>query len=665
MGLLTPLALLGLGFIAAPILAHLMRRRGIEVRTLPTVALLHRAHAASKRRRQLVDLLLLLVRVLMVALLALAASRPYLPKEAGAIGDEAVNAVFLIDDSHSMRARRAGAGDRGATRIARAIDQALSDLRALPDGSVFSIVRGSAPPEVLLRNSRSLERGERVLRSLREGSSRGPGLERALDLAERSFSQQDHALARHLFIYSDFAAHERADAHRFQDDTRVSLRVFRTDETANRAIVEAGLHRDERSERWIISGRVRSFEGEGASLGLIVRGDGLELMRGETTLDARGEGRFELEFERPARVERLHIELTERGDAIPDDDVVELALMGSPSPRVLIVDGDPRPQRLDSASGFFLTALMSEPDTYRVRIIDEGAFDRSQLEEADIVALLGIPSPNPRLFAEVLEKVKRGGGLLVSLGLRGDPFAYNGLFNPLIRSRFLPAESRRLYGIESIPLGRRDDSPSFGYHYPITSSDTAELLLRSGETVLGAIELVENGRVALFGIPLSDAENDLPYRPIYLPIVLQAMRSIAPPRFERDSIVAGESISLASFFRERQSLTIETPTREKIAVHQSDPAFRRTDQAGVYRLLDGDRTLSEFSAQFSPDEIELSPGPLPTPPETPSEASGRTSEERRDLTPLALSLAALLWFAEGLLRSPRRRPLKRESPARA
>lgn len=656
MGLLTPLALLGLGFIAAPIIAHLMRRRGIELRQLPTAKLLHQAHAASKRRRQLVDLLLLIVRILLIALLAIAASRPYLPKEAGAIGDEAINAVFLIDDSHSMRAR-----EGGAPLIRRSIDQALSDLRALPEGSVFSIVRGSDPPEILLRNSRTEERGERVLRSLRDGSSRGPGLERAMGLAERSFSQQDRALARHLFIYSDFAAHENSSAHRFPEGVHVRLRSQRSSATANRALIEASLRTidpaSEAGERWLITGRLRSFEGEGASLGLIARGDGAELGRAEAILDERGEARFEIELERPSRIERLSVEFSERGDAIPEDDSIDLLLRGSPSPRVLIVDGDPRPQRLDSASGFFVTALMSERDAYQVRVIDEAALDRAQLESAEIVVLADIASPNPRLFAEILEKVRGGGGLLISLGRRGDPFAYGGLFNPLIRSRFLPAQSRRLYGIESIPLEQRDDEPSFGHHHPLSLGDAAEPILRSGEATLGAIEPLENGRVALFGIPLNDHQNDLPYRPIYLPIILDAVRSIAPPRLERETILAGESLSIAPFFRDREALTIETPKKEKITLRRppsGEDVFRASDEAGIYRVLDGERAVAEFAARIPPAEIELSSGDLPPLPEALSGDGSRT-DERHDLTPLALSLAALLWAAEGILRSRGRR----------
>lgn len=649
MGFLLPLALLGLGFIAAPIVAHLMRRRGIETKRLPTVALLHQAHAASKRRRQLVDLLLLLVRILLIALLALAAARPYLPKEAGAIGDEAINAVFLIDDSHSLRAR-----EGGTTLIRRAIDQAIDDLRALPSGSVFSIVRASDPPEVLLRNSRAEDRGERVLRALRDGSSRGPGLARGIDLAQRSFSQQDHALARHLFIYSDFAAHERASEVRFQEGVHVRFRTHRANATANRALIEASLSADEESERWTIRGALRSFEGEGAAVQLLIRGDGVELERGEAILDERGEARFEIELERPIRLERLSVEFAERGDAIPDDDLIELLISGSPRPRVLVVDGDPRPMRLDSATGFFMTALMSERGAYQIRVIDEAAFDRAQLESADIVVLADIPSPNPRLFAELLERVRAGSGLLISLGRRGDPFAYGGLFNPLIRSRFLPAQSRRLYGVESIPLGRSDDEPSFGHHHPLSMSDSALPLLRSGETLLGAIEPLENGRVALLGIPLNDYQNNLPYRPIYLPIILDTMRSIAPPRLEEEIIIAGESVSLEAFFRERDSLTLESPRREKFTITKDDPVFSASDEAGIYRLFDGDRLLAEFAARVPAIETELSYGALPERPEA-HEGGGDGAGERHDLTPLALGLAALLWAAEGVLRSRGRR----------
>src|SRR5690606_26836036 len=77
MGFAIPAALLALAFVAGPIVAHLVRRRGVDVRTLPTVRYLQKALSASSRKRRLIDLLLLAVRILAVVALALTAAQPF------------------------------------------------------------------------------------------------------------------------------------------------------------------------------------------------------------------------------------------------------------------------------------------------------------------------------------------------------------------------------------------------------------------------------------------------------------------------------------------------------------------------------------------------------------------------------------------------------------
>src|SRR5690606_12669824 len=135
-----------LAFVAGPIVAHLVRRRGVDVRTLPTVRYLQKALSASSRKRRLIDLLLLAVRILAVVALALTAAQPFRALPEGSLGALAVSATFVVDDSHSMRARKGG-----DALVDLAIDRALADLAALPEGSSVSVIAAGAPPRVLVR----------------------------------------------------------------------------------------------------------------------------------------------------------------------------------------------------------------------------------------------------------------------------------------------------------------------------------------------------------------------------------------------------------------------------------------------------------------------------------------------------------------------------------
>ncbi|MEO0325925.1 MAG: BatA domain-containing protein, partial [Myxococcota bacterium] len=96
MGFAAPLALLGLLALAGPILAHLLRRQRLRRSTLPTVALLERARAESDARLRVADPLLLALRLLALAMLALGLAQPYLSTaEAFADGRRASLALVL------------------------------------------------------------------------------------------------------------------------------------------------------------------------------------------------------------------------------------------------------------------------------------------------------------------------------------------------------------------------------------------------------------------------------------------------------------------------------------------------------------------------------------------------------------------------------------------
>ena len=96
---------IGLSLMALPVLIHLinmMRHRRVQ---WAAMRFLRASVERNQRRMRIEDLLLLIIRCAIVALIALALSRPVL-RSAGAslLGRQAVSAVILIDNSYSMSA---------------------------------------------------------------------------------------------------------------------------------------------------------------------------------------------------------------------------------------------------------------------------------------------------------------------------------------------------------------------------------------------------------------------------------------------------------------------------------------------------------------------------------------------------------------------------------
>src|SRR3954471_16525561 len=108
MSFLTVGALVIALLVAAPIMAHLLRRRQAEERPFPPARLVPPTPPAARRRSMLEDRALFAVRALAVLLLAVLGATPFvrcsrlsLARRSGA----SVALAFVIDDSLSMRAK--------------------------------------------------------------------------------------------------------------------------------------------------------------------------------------------------------------------------------------------------------------------------------------------------------------------------------------------------------------------------------------------------------------------------------------------------------------------------------------------------------------------------------------------------------------------------------
>jgi Aerotolerance regulator N-terminal len=97
MEFLQPLALFGLAGAAVPALLHLFQRRQPPTLPFPAVRYLMEAERRDSRRLRLRNLLLLALRTVLIAALALAASRPVVPASFGAV--HAPTAVTVVLDN--------------------------------------------------------------------------------------------------------------------------------------------------------------------------------------------------------------------------------------------------------------------------------------------------------------------------------------------------------------------------------------------------------------------------------------------------------------------------------------------------------------------------------------------------------------------------------------
>jgi len=182
----TPLALLGLLFIPAVIAMYLLKLRRDE-RVVPSTLLwtaLTSDVEANAPWQKLRRSLLLLLQLLLVAVLALLAARPFLERPAGLARD----IVLVLDTSASMAAT-----DVSPNRLEAAKDAALDALRDLPAGGKVSIVTADRTARIVVNETADMGRVRQALDGIEPTSASGDlgdALELAGKLAARSGDAQ-------------------------------------------------------------------------------------------------------------------------------------------------------------------------------------------------------------------------------------------------------------------------------------------------------------------------------------------------------------------------------------------------------------------------------------------------------------------------------------------
>ena len=202
--------LAGGALVVVPLVLHLVMRRRPQHWEFPAVRFLQRRHEQNQRRLQLRHLLLLLLRMAVIALLALALSRPSVKLSGGWGGQEAPVAAALVFDAaprlqyrHENRTRLEIAQKYGEwllTQLPRESQIAVLDTHLGP--AAFQVDRGAAQ--------------QRIARLAPVANSQP--LTRVIDDALRLIGGSELA-RKELYVFTDLAeAARQADAAaRLQD----------------------------------------------------------------------------------------------------------------------------------------------------------------------------------------------------------------------------------------------------------------------------------------------------------------------------------------------------------------------------------------------------------------------------------------------------------------
>ncbi len=602
-----PLAL-GLGLLVlGPVIAHMIRQTPKERRAFGAMLLLQRLPKKSRRRRQLQDKPLLLIRMLMVLSIVLAVAGPEL-QWPGAVpefgGSGAV--VVVIDDSLSMDLRHPEKG----TLLSRARADAVELVRALPSSTQVGAVRvgGTAAritPGLTTEHSEVIAAVENVQQSLL-----GTDLVGGVRLARQMLAGQ----GGEVLVFTDEAGQGVVEAALSEiallteQGGALVPRPIHAQLPANVAVV--GAEYGSGPEGGTINVRVANFGGEAMEVPATVSlPDGTDITAFITMEPGQT---VEKAFTVP-RVAQGGVGIVRIEDGhLAGDDLGSFHLPTIGASRVLVVDGDPGLTPTASEVYYLERALapwgrgVSLDGGVLPDITSPSAVDALDSDLHRVVFLANVADPGP-WANRLVDFVADGGSLVISLGNNVSTDRTNAVLAAL-----LPARLRRPRALSTAgePGVRTElpavDDPIFapfarggitGFNKvrwsrlftvePYKESESVRTLLRTeGGMPLLIERRVGQGHVLLFTGSLDVDWGNFPLQAVYMPLIQSIVRVLGVPDGGEGRRYDGQVGQLVELpvSGVTGNVVVEGPGGLVDASVESGVVRFSPDQAGAYRV---------------------------------------------------------------------------------
>lgn len=441
MSFLNPFMLFGAGAIAVPIIIHLLNRRRFQRVVWAAMRFVKVSTEKNQRRMLVEDMILLAIRCLMLALLALAVARPAMRTSTHDVfGQSKVTAVIVLDNSASM-----GVSDGVQTRFDKARKIAEQAVDALPSGSAAAVILASdVAKEVIKEPTHDLNLARKTVREAPlsdRATDLFPSIEKALEtLKGRS------AIRKEIYLITD----GQLAGWRQLGDIQKTLKAAKEQTGEHQVSAHLVLVSDTEERNLGVSGLVLSsglaplnrplrFEAQVANYGkqeakdikvaLLVDGASAD----EVVIPSIPPGGTRsVPLNTRLKTEGWH-NITARipADRFPGDDTRTLAVRAIREIRVLMVDGEPGSEPRESETFFLGHALVpvsaEEAEQYYVKTstITPAELGGTRFDDFDTVVLANVPDFSADTATALENFVKRGGGLLIFPGAKVNAAFYN------------------------------------------------------------------------------------------------------------------------------------------------------------------------------------------------------------------------------------------------
>lgn len=539
MGFLAPWALAGVAAVALPVWLHLLKKHKTTPLPFSSLMFFERRTQSSIKHRRLQYLLLLALRTAVVALLALAFARPFLPSRVGGLAGGPRLTVLAIDNSFSMRqGDRLARAKREAAQVAARLHaeelRAEDKLEVLAFGSQVSVMGDSTAGIAAIQPSDTRSSYAELSRALRAiaQSARMPVEAHLFSDMQKSSLPANFADLR-LGDSVQLIAHPVADrriANFAVESVNAPRRVYGSGKARVQATIAGyGTEQATRRVSLVLNGRemdARSVvvpAGGRASAEFLVADLPFGLNRGEVRIDS--------------------------GDTLPDDDRFYFSVERAEARHVLFVHDARNPR--DAL--YFRTALEAAAESaYQLDVAPVEQSAHLDPHKYAFVVLSDISSLPPDFEAALGGYVRAGGSLLVALGResamrKSVPVSDEAI----VEMRYFARDGDRFQSAAWLDAGHpsiRDaqnwDEVKF-YQAVRVNPGTARVAARLGdETPLLVEKQLGEGRVLVFTSTFDNISNDFPLHAAFVPFIEHTANYLARQEESPANYLVGSYLEL-------------------------------------------------------------------------------------------------------------------------
>jgi len=621
MSLLAPLFLLGGLAIALPVVFHLVRRSAREKVVFGSLMFLRPSPPTLTQRSRLEHILLLLLRCLVIAILALGFARPFFKKSAAALPPAAAGdrVVVLVDTSASMRReglwpealaaaqaalKRASAADRVAVMV---FDDQVHSVVSFEEWTAMNISERAALAAEKLATLKPGWRSTRLANALIA----------AADLLEDTGKREPDASPLRIVLISDLQEGSRLEGLQGHDWPR-GLEVVVEPVQAKRH-TNAGL-------QWVSDAnetarpdadpvvRIRvSNSADAAREQFQIRWAG---DTGAAPLDAYvppGQSRIMPAPKLPAVAASDRIVLT--GD---DDDFDNTAYVVQPKAEavtVLYLGGE---SESDSSQAlFYLERAFEDTRRQTVRIITGSA---SPSATNRLVIVSGALAPDR--CAEVRQFATNGGTVLFVM----NDAASSDTLGQLVGASETGVTEAAVANYSMFsqidfehPLFAPFADPRFGdftkvrfwkhRHLPAGELSGARVIARFDDNDPAILEIpAVRGHVFVFTFSWRPADGQFALSSKFVPLIYSLLDQAGGLKTRFSQYRVGDAVDLSTLAANSGGvgLSIRKPGGEQVSLARGEPHFTQTDEPGIYEVFSYPSSV-RFAVNLDPSESRTAP----------------------------------------------------------